>query len=131
LRRHKNRSRFFIFFCFFKTGFLCVALAVLELNFVDQAGLELRNPPASASRVLGLKAKGVLPPHLYFSLCFGVSGQVKCVDSRHTHPVELVELSRLIEAGTGNKTGSSAKAASACKHGLVLLLPVFTSTHEK
>ena len=25
-------------------------------HFVDQAGLELRNPPASASRVLGLKA---------------------------------------------------------------------------
>jgi hypothetical protein len=24
-------------------------------HFVDQAGLELRNPPASASRVLGLK----------------------------------------------------------------------------
>jgi hypothetical protein len=24
-------------------------------NFVDQAGLELRNPPASASQVLGLK----------------------------------------------------------------------------
>jgi hypothetical protein len=25
-------------------------------HFVDQAGLELRNPPASASRALGLKA---------------------------------------------------------------------------
>ena len=25
-------------------------------NFLDQAGLELRNPPANASRVLGLKA---------------------------------------------------------------------------
>jgi hypothetical protein len=25
-------------------------------HFVDQAGLKLRNPPASASRVLGLKA---------------------------------------------------------------------------
>ena len=43
-------------FCFFETGFLCIALAVLELNFVDQAGLELRNPTASAARVLGLKA---------------------------------------------------------------------------
>jgi hypothetical protein len=49
---------FFVFVClFFETGFLCVALAVLELaHFVDQAGLELRNPPASASQVLGLKA---------------------------------------------------------------------------
>ena len=33
-------------FFLFETGFLCVALDVLEL----------RNPPASASRVLGLKA---------------------------------------------------------------------------
>ena len=45
----------FLFFWFFETGFLCIALAVLELTFVDQAGLELRNPPASASQVLGLK----------------------------------------------------------------------------
>jgi hypothetical protein len=41
---------FLFFFWFFETGFLCVALAVLALtHFVDQAGLELRNPPASAS----------------------------------------------------------------------------------
>jgi hypothetical protein len=43
------------FFWLFETGFLCVALAVLELTFVDQAGLKLRNPLASASQVLGLK----------------------------------------------------------------------------
>ena len=38
---------FFLFvfcFCFSETGFLCIALEVLEL-----AGLKLRNPPASAS----------------------------------------------------------------------------------
>jgi hypothetical protein len=52
---------FFFFLVFFKTGFLCVALAVLELHSVDQAGLELRNPPASASRVLGLKACATTP----------------------------------------------------------------------
>jgi hypothetical protein len=28
---------------------------------VDQAGLELRNPPASASQVLGLKACATMP----------------------------------------------------------------------
>jgi hypothetical protein len=39
----------------FLRRFLCVALAVLELT-LDRAGLELRNPPASASRVLELKA---------------------------------------------------------------------------
>jgi hypothetical protein len=42
-------------FCF-ETGFLCIAPAVLELTLIDQAGLELRNPPASASQVVGLKA---------------------------------------------------------------------------
>jgi hypothetical protein len=40
----------------FEKGFLCIALAVLELTFVDQAGLKFRNSPASASQVLGLKA---------------------------------------------------------------------------
>jgi hypothetical protein len=40
---------------FFKTRFLCAVLDVLELT-VDQAGLELRNLPASVSKVLGLKA---------------------------------------------------------------------------
>jgi hypothetical protein len=46
----------FVLFCFvlFETWFLCVALAVLELTG-DQDGLELRNPPASVSQVLGLK----------------------------------------------------------------------------
>ena len=39
-------SCFLFLFLFFETGFLCIALAVLELTFVDQAGLKLRNPPA-------------------------------------------------------------------------------------
>jgi hypothetical protein len=38
-----------------ETGFLCIALAVLEV--VDQAGLEFRDPSSSASFfMLGLKA---------------------------------------------------------------------------
>jgi hypothetical protein len=36
-------------------------------HFVDQAGLELRNPPASASRVLGLKACTIMPGTLHLS----------------------------------------------------------------
>jgi hypothetical protein len=32
-----------------------------ETHFVDQAGLELRNPPASASRVMGLKVCATTP----------------------------------------------------------------------
>jgi hypothetical protein len=35
---------------------------------VDQAGLELRNPPASASQVLGLKAYTTTPGVELFSL---------------------------------------------------------------
>jgi hypothetical protein len=37
-----------------ETGFLC-SPGCPGTHFVDQAGFELRNPPASASRVLGLK----------------------------------------------------------------------------
>jgi hypothetical protein len=36
---------------FFETGFLCPGT-----HSVDQAGFKLRNPPAFASQVLGLKA---------------------------------------------------------------------------
>jgi hypothetical protein len=43
---------------FFETGFL-------ETHFVDQAGLELRNPPTSASQVLGLKACTTMPGLFY------------------------------------------------------------------
>jgi hypothetical protein len=51
---------FFSFFFFFggggvETGFLC-SPGCPGTHSVDQAGLELRNPPASASQVLGLKA---------------------------------------------------------------------------
>jgi hypothetical protein len=56
---------FFLFlaFGFLETGFLlCVALAVLELT-LNQAGLELRNPTASASQVLGLKVCATTARH--------------------------------------------------------------------
>jgi hypothetical protein len=43
---------FFFFFLVFRDK---VSLCSPETHFVDQAGLELRNPPASASQVLGLK----------------------------------------------------------------------------
>jgi hypothetical protein len=41
-------------------------------HFVDQAGLELTNPPASASQVLGLKACATTPgfiPFCSFEIC--------------------------------------------------------------
>jgi hypothetical protein len=59
---HKQQSLFlfvcflFFVFLFFETGFLCCSPGCPGTHFIDQAGLELRNLPASASRVLGLKA---------------------------------------------------------------------------
>ena len=50
-KQNKTKHPYTYTFFFFETGFLCVALAVLEL----------RNPPASASRVLGLKACTTTP----------------------------------------------------------------------
>jgi hypothetical protein len=51
------RGLFVCLFFVFKTGFLCEVLAVLELTHsVDHTGLELRDPPPSASSMLGLKA---------------------------------------------------------------------------
>jgi hypothetical protein len=47
----KSNTQFLI-----ETGFLCVALAVLKLP-VDHTGLQLRDPPASASQELGLKPR--------------------------------------------------------------------------
>jgi hypothetical protein len=44
---------FFFFFFFFFFGFSSPGCP--ETHSVDQAGLKLRNPPASASQVLGLK----------------------------------------------------------------------------
>jgi hypothetical protein len=45
-------------FCFSRQGFfLCITLAGCpRTHFVDQASFELRDPTASASQVLGLKA---------------------------------------------------------------------------
>jgi hypothetical protein len=45
-----------IWIWFFKTGFLCVDLAILELTVVDWASPEPRDQSDSASQVLGLKA---------------------------------------------------------------------------
>jgi hypothetical protein len=55
----------FVCFLFFETGFLC-SPDCPGTHFVDQAGLELRNLPASASRMLGLKACTTTPGPLFF-----------------------------------------------------------------
>jgi hypothetical protein len=63
--RTRVKTYTYLFFCLFVLGFgflvfqdrvsLC-SPGCPGTHSVDQAGLELRNPPASASEVLGLKA---------------------------------------------------------------------------
>ena len=48
-------SNWMFLFCFCETEFFCSFGACLGTHSVDQAGFELRDPPASASWVLGLK----------------------------------------------------------------------------
>jgi hypothetical protein len=74
------------FFCFLVFFFFFVLFLVLVFrdrvslyspgcpgtHFVDQAGLELRDPPASASRVLGLKACATTPPLKIYLLPWGL-----------------------------------------------------------
>jgi hypothetical protein len=51
-----------VFFVFvFRDRVSLCSPGCLGTHFVDQAGLELRNPPASASQVLGLKACATTP----------------------------------------------------------------------
>ena len=52
---------FFFFFLFFLDNISLYCPGCPGTYFVDQAGIELRNRPASASRVLGLKACATTP----------------------------------------------------------------------
>jgi hypothetical protein len=56
----KERFFFFFFLVFRDRVSLCIP-GCPGTHSVDQAGLELRNPPAPASRVLGLKACTTTP----------------------------------------------------------------------
>jgi hypothetical protein len=54
----------FVLFCFvfvFRDSVSLCSPGCPGTHSIDQAGLELRNPPASASRVLGLKACATTP----------------------------------------------------------------------
>ena len=58
---NNNNNSMNFFFAFSRQGFSVALEPVLELAFIDQAGLELRDVPASASQVPGLKC---VPPLL-------------------------------------------------------------------
>jgi hypothetical protein len=64
----EDKGRFWVFseslFCFvlfFRDRVSLYSPGCPGTHFVDQACLELRNPPASASQVLGLKACATMP----------------------------------------------------------------------
>jgi hypothetical protein len=59
---------FFFFFLVFRDKVSLCSPGYPGTHFVDQAGLELRNPPASSSCVLGLKACTITPSLLFFFL---------------------------------------------------------------
>jgi hypothetical protein len=55
---------FCLFVCLFQDRVSLCSPGCPGTHSVDQAGLELRNPPASASGVLGLKASATTPGDL-------------------------------------------------------------------
>jgi hypothetical protein len=94
----------FVLFCFvlfFRDRVSLCSPGCPGTHFVDQAGLELRNPPASASQVLGLKACATMPGchcALYGVLGIPVQGFVqaskhstsRAESSIHCHVLERV-----------------------------------------
>ena len=63
---------FFFFFLIFRDRVSLCSPGCPGTHSVDQAGLELRNPPASASQVLGLKAWATTPRLKNYFMCMGV-----------------------------------------------------------
>jgi hypothetical protein len=57
-------------FCFFWDRVSLYSPGCPGTHFVDQAGLELKNLPASASRMLGLKACATTPGSLFYFYLF-------------------------------------------------------------
>jgi hypothetical protein len=99
---------FSIYYYYFETGFLCIALPVLELT---HAGLELRNLPASASQVLGLKVCATTP-----GLVFTIFNDVYISTCRYVHVsvvpdgAEVTGSCELLHMEAGNQAQSSARA---------------------
>jgi hypothetical protein len=86
-----------LIFFFFPDGVSLCSPGCPGTHFVDQAGLELRNPPASASRVLGLKACATTPGQL-LSLSIGseIIGWASC-ELRICYYIHLTDYYKLLE----------------------------------
>jgi hypothetical protein len=69
--RHRPPNTLYLalfFFLVFQDRVSLCSLGYPGTHFVDQASLELRNPPASASQVLGLKACATTPGYLVLKM---------------------------------------------------------------
>jgi hypothetical protein len=101
---------------FFETGFL-YSPGCPGTHFVDQVGLELRNPPASASQVLGLKACATTPgymgsfmvqtlPHKLLYVITGIP-RIMISESMATHQKDLqMQQGMKIEIQPESQSGS-------------------------
>jgi hypothetical protein len=104
-------------FCFFRDRVSLCSPGCPGTHFVDQAGLELRNPPASASQVLGLKActttAQLLLPFNYVCLCLCVwIGSVGPEEGVRSLELELQVMSCLTQV-LGIKFGFSGRTIHA------------------
>jgi hypothetical protein len=85
---------FFFFFLVFRDRVSLCSPGCSGTHFVDQAGLELRNPPASVSQVLGLKAWATTP---------GLSGDsISCQNNNinyHKHGKQREHMYGLLQVG--------------------------------
>jgi hypothetical protein len=70
-----THTHIYIYTHIYLTEFLC-SPGCPGPHFVDQAGLELRNPPASASQVLGLKACATTAGHIHDILSSKISFKI-------------------------------------------------------
>jgi hypothetical protein len=85
-------SFFFVLFCFlfFWDRVSLYSPGCPGTHFVDQAGLELRNPPASASQVLGLKACATtLGPSFFYLSSYLGSGDLNSGPHMWHKPVPM------------------------------------------
>jgi len=76
----------FIYFLVFRDRVSLYSPGCPGTHFVDQAGLELRNPPASASRVLGLKACAITPGAYNVLIIFIALFFSPATPAKHLHP---------------------------------------------
>ena len=87
----------FIFVFVFRDKVSLYSPGCLGTHFVDQAGLELRNLPASASRVLGLKGVRHHARLQSFILCVAERSVRYCSEERLAHRAASEERTLLLQ----------------------------------